>query len=100
MSPPFQPLQLLLVIFAGWVNRHQLDVIELLQEENRFLKKRLGGRRICLTDAERWRLARKAIFAPVVLAHRECQPLTAPRMKAMRDLKRYGCLRDRTRCSC
>jgi hypothetical protein len=38
MSPPFQPLQLLFVIFAGWVNRHQLDVIEYLQEENRVLK--------------------------------------------------------------
>src|SRR5258708_31170762 len=60
MSPPFQPLQLLLVIFAGWVNRHQLDVIEHLQEENRALKERLGGRRIRLTDTERCRLARKA----------------------------------------
>ena len=44
MSPPFQPLQLLLVIFAGWVNRHQLNVIEYLQEENRVLKEHLGGR--------------------------------------------------------
>ena len=60
MLPPFQPLQLLLVMFAGWVNRHQLDVIEYLQEENRVLKERLGGRRIRFTDAERRRLARKA----------------------------------------
>src|ERR1700737_2049919 len=60
MSPPFQPLQLLLAIFAGWVNRHQLDMIEYLQEENRVLKARLGGRRIRFTDAERRRLARKA----------------------------------------
>jgi hypothetical protein len=37
MSPPFQPLQLLLVMFAGWVNRHQLDLIAYLQEENRVL---------------------------------------------------------------
>ena len=44
MFPPFQPLELLLVIFAGWVNRRQLDVIEYLQEENRVLKERLGGR--------------------------------------------------------
>ena len=29
-------------MFAGWVNRHQLDVIEYLQEENRVLKERLG----------------------------------------------------------
>lgn len=43
MSPLLSPLHLLLVIFAGWVNRHQLDVIEYLQEENRVLKGRLGG---------------------------------------------------------
>jgi hypothetical protein len=28
MFPPLQPLQLLLVIFAGWVNRRQVDVID------------------------------------------------------------------------
>jgi len=60
MSALFQPLHLLLIIFAGWINRHQLDVIEYLQEENRLLKDRLGGRRIRFTDAERRRLARKA----------------------------------------
>ena len=31
------PLQFLMLIFAGWVNRHQHDVIEYLQEENRAL---------------------------------------------------------------
>jgi hypothetical protein len=48
------------MIFAGWVNRHQLDMIDYLQEENRVPKERLGGRRIHFTDAERRRLARKA----------------------------------------
>ena len=48
------------MIFAGWVNRRQLNVIEYLQEENRILKERLGGRRLRFTDAERRRLARKA----------------------------------------
>jgi hypothetical protein len=47
-------------MFAGWVNRHQLDVIEYLQEENRVLKERLGGRRLRFSNAERCRLARKA----------------------------------------
>lgn len=47
-------------MFSGWVNRHQLDVSEYLQEENRVLKERLGGRRLRFTDAERCRLARKA----------------------------------------
>jgi hypothetical protein len=37
-----------------------LDVIESLQEENRVLKERLGGRRIRFTDTERRRLARNA----------------------------------------
>src|ERR1700738_3032142 len=56
----FLPFQLGLLMFAGWLNRHQLDVIEYLQEENRLLKDRLGGRRLRFTDAERCRLARKA----------------------------------------
>src|SRR3981189_938107 len=60
MSPLLLPFQLVLLMFAGWVNRHQLDVIEYLQEENRVLKERLGGRRIRFTDTERYRLGRKA----------------------------------------
>src|SRR6266403_5537757 len=60
MSSLFPPLHLLLMMFAGWVNRHQLDVIDYLREENRVLKERLGGHRIRFTDAERRRLARKA----------------------------------------
>src|SRR5258708_24018202 len=60
MSPVLLSLQILLLMFAGWVNRHQLDVIEYLQEENRVLKERMGGRRLRFTDAERRRLARKA----------------------------------------
>ena len=47
-------------VLRGWVNRRQLDVIEYLQEENRVLKERMGGRRLRFTDAERRRLARKA----------------------------------------
>jgi putative transposase len=47
-------------MFSGWVKRRQLDVIEYLQEENRVLKERLGGRRIRFTDVERRKLARKA----------------------------------------
>jgi hypothetical protein len=59
MFPLLQPVQMLLLMFAGWVNRHQLDVIEYLQEENRMLKERMGGRRLRFTDAERRRLAEK-----------------------------------------
>lgn len=50
MFPHLLPLQLLLMMFAGWVDRRQLGVIEYLEEENRVLKERVGGRRIRFTD--------------------------------------------------
>src|SRR5688572_1888097 len=53
-------LQLLWLLVAGWVNRHQLEVIEYLQEENRLLRGRLSDRCIRFSDCERRRLARKA----------------------------------------
>src|SRR3982750_5032511 len=56
--PPL--LSFLLMIAAGWVHRHQLIIIELLQAEKRLLKERLRRRRIRFTDAERALLARKA----------------------------------------
>jgi hypothetical protein len=71
------PFQFVLLMFSGWVNRHQLDVIEYLQEENRVLKERLGGRRLCFTDIERRRLARKAkALGRKVLS--ELEPLVTP----------------------
>jgi putative transposase len=54
-------IQLLLAIFAGWVNRSQQDVIWYLQEENRVLRGQLGGKRLLFTDGQRRRLAAKAI---------------------------------------
>ena len=53
-------LQFLMLLFAGWVNRHQQDVIEYLQEENRALREQLGGKRLRFTDPQRRRLAIKA----------------------------------------
>jgi putative transposase len=50
-------LQILLVMLAGWLQRHQQRVITYLHEENRVLKARLCGQRLCLTDTERRRLA-------------------------------------------
>ena len=50
-------LRILLVALAGWVNRHQLDVIDYLKTENRDLKEHLRGPRVRLTDAQRRRLA-------------------------------------------
>jgi len=51
------PLQFLLLVFAGWVNRRQLEIVEYLQEENRVLREQLGDRRLRFTDAQRRRLA-------------------------------------------
>jgi transposase InsO family protein len=53
-------LEFLMLIFAGWVNRSQQDVIEYLQEENRVLREQLGGKRLLFTDRQRRRLAAKA----------------------------------------
>ena len=53
------PLHFLLLMFAGWVNRQQTEVIEYLKEENRILREQLGGRRLRLTDDQRRRLAVK-----------------------------------------
>ena len=53
------PLQFALLLFAGWINRQQLEVIAYLREENRVLKAHAPGR-LRLTDAERRRLAVKA----------------------------------------
>lgn len=54
-GPP--ALTFLLTIFAGWVNRHQLIIIEYLQPENSMLRERLKGRRLQFSDAERALLA-------------------------------------------
>ncbi|HWI55829.1 MAG TPA: helix-turn-helix domain-containing protein, partial [Bacillota bacterium] len=53
------PLQLLLLCLAGWVNRHQQHVIEYLQEEFKVLKEQLG-KRPRFNDDQRRRLAAKA----------------------------------------
>jgi hypothetical protein len=52
-------LHFLLLLFSGWVNRHQNQVIDYLMEENRVLRDQIGGRRLRLTDHERRRLAVK-----------------------------------------
>jgi len=59
MSADLSPVRLLLMTFAGWINRHQQEVIEYLGEENRVLREQLKGRRLRLTDDQRRRLAAK-----------------------------------------
>jgi putative transposase len=50
-------LHFLVLTFAGWLNRHQEDLIDYLREENRILREQLGNRPLRLTDAQRRRLA-------------------------------------------
>ena len=56
MTADLSRVRLLLVTLAGWVNRHQQEVIEYLVED---LKEQLSGRRLQLTDDQRRRLAVK-----------------------------------------
>jgi putative transposase len=67
-------LHVLIAMVAGWLQRHQQQVITYLLAENRVLKAHLGSRRLRLTDTERRRLA--------VLAH----PLGRQRLKEIATL--------------
>src|SRR5438105_10804814 len=67
-------LHVLIAMVAGWIQRHQQQMITYLVEENRVLKAHLGGRRLRLTDTERRRLA--------ALAH----PLGRKRLKEVATL--------------
>jgi len=53
-----KPMGMLLVMLAGWMNRHQQDVIEYLKEENKILREKLGTKRILRNDSQRMRLGR------------------------------------------
>jgi hypothetical protein len=46
-----------LITVSGWMNQRQLQVIDYLREQNRVLREQLGGRRLCLDDNQRRRLA-------------------------------------------
>ena len=50
MNVLLQPWQLLVVIFAGWVNRHQQEVIEFQRAEIQVLLEQIGRKRILLSD--------------------------------------------------
>jgi hypothetical protein len=52
-----RPLEFLLLLFAGWVNRRQLAMIDYFKTENRILREHLQGRRLRFTDDQRRRLA-------------------------------------------
>ncbi len=57
--PAFAPLQFIVLVVAGWLQRAQSRRIEFLLAENRLLRTRLGPRRLRLTVPERRTLAEK-----------------------------------------
>ena len=48
---------MLLAMMAGWLNRHQQDMIDYLKVENAILKEKLGKKRIILSDDQKRKLA-------------------------------------------
>jgi transposase InsO family protein len=53
-------LQIVLSVLIGWLDRREREAVAYLIEENRLLRRELGGRRLRLTDDDRRRLALRA----------------------------------------
>src|SRR6476620_6567033 len=51
---------MLLMVLTGWLDRREREALAHLVEENRLLRRQLGGRRLRLTDEDRRRLAVRA----------------------------------------
>jgi putative transposase len=60
MPRALDPFRFVLIALTGWMNQHQLQIIEYLREENRVLREQLGERRLQFNDDQRRRLAAKA----------------------------------------
>jgi putative transposase len=52
---------MLLMVLAGWMERREREALAYLIEENRVPRRQLGGTRLRLTDADRRRLAVRAV---------------------------------------
>jgi putative transposase len=53
-------LQIVLSALTGWLDRQEREAVAYLIEENRLLRRQLGGRRLRLTNDDRRRLAARA----------------------------------------
>jgi hypothetical protein len=56
----FGALQIVLSALSGWLDRREREAVAYLIEENRLMRRQLGGRRLRLTDDDRRRLAARA----------------------------------------
>ena len=52
--------QMLLLTVTSWLDRREREVVAYLIEENRVLRRQVGGRRLRLTDDDRRKLAARA----------------------------------------
>src|SRR2546422_11239386 len=64
MPRVLDPFRFVLIAVAGWMNQHQLQIIDYLREENRVLREQLSRRRVRFNDDQRRRLAAKAKGLP------------------------------------
>jgi hypothetical protein len=53
-------LQMWLAVLIGWLDRQEREALAYVIEENRVLRAQLAGRRLCLTNDDRRRLAVRA----------------------------------------
>ena len=53
-------LRMVLCVLTGWLDRRERETVAYLIEENRLLRRQLGGHRLRLTDDDRCRLAARA----------------------------------------
>src|SRR5215471_8157794 len=60
MAGVLDPFKFIVIALSGWINQHQLLIIDYLREENRVLREQLGDRRPKFNDDQRRRLADKA----------------------------------------
>ena len=60
MPRVLDPFRFVLIAVAGWMNQHQVQIIDYLREENRVLREQLSGRRVRFNDEQRRRLAVRA----------------------------------------
>src|SRR2546423_6492996 len=60
MPRVLDPFRFVPIAVAGWMNQHQLQIIDYFREENRVLREQLGGRRVRFNDDQRRRLTAKA----------------------------------------
>ena len=60
MAEVLDPFRFIVIALSGWINQHQLLIIDYLREENRVLREQLGDRRPKFNDDQRRRLAAKA----------------------------------------